>query len=91
MNNKIREELDALMARANAATDELREVKDRLEQIQSEEQDKFDAMPESLQTSAKGEAMEGAANALSEAMDALDGALDYLSEIEAHCETAKGA
>lgn len=53
----------------------LQELVEALACIQEEEQEAFDNMPESLQESERGEAMQEAIDAMDEAKDALDGIL----------------
>lgn len=52
--------------------DSIGPIRAEIEEIQSEEQDYFDAMPENLQESARGQQAEAAADALSEAASALE-------------------
>lgn len=54
----------------------LEDCKGMIEGIRDEEQDYLDNMPESFQNSEKGEAAQGAIDALDEAIDALDAAID---------------
>ena len=56
----------------------LEELRGKIEDLQSEEQDAFDAMPESLQQSDRGQASEAAADALQSAYDAADEAITNL-------------
>lgn len=56
----------------------LEELRGKIEDLQSEEQDAFDAMPESLQQSDRGQASEAAAEALQSAYDSADEAINYL-------------
>lgn len=59
----------------------LEEIKDKLESMQEDEQDKFDNMPEGLQESERGEAMQEAIDAIETACGSLDDAIDTLQEI----------
>lgn len=52
----------------------------QIEDIGAEEQEAFDAMPEGLQQSARGEASEAAVCAIESAVGALQEAVDFLSE-----------
>jgi len=61
----------------------LEEAKDLLDTAQTEEQEFFDNMSEKVQESEKGEKASEAANALQEAVDYCDQAIDG-------CNTAKG-
>jgi hypothetical protein len=58
----------------------LEEIKDEIENLQSEEQDKFDNMPEGLQQSDNGQKCEAAAIALEDAVSSLDDAISSLEE-----------
>lgn len=65
--NKIMEQIDLLM--------------DDLEEIQSEEQEAFDNMPEQFQEGERGEAMQEAIDNLDNAWSSLEEAKDTLEEI----------
>lgn len=65
MNDERRKEIQR-------ARDLLAEVKAILEQVQSEEQDYYDNMPESFQNGDKGTKASEAADKLQEAVDAVD-------------------
>lgn len=57
----------------------LSEAKDRLSEIREEEQDAFDNMPEGLQCSSRGDAMQ-------EAIDEMDGWYDEIETIQSSIE-----
>lgn len=57
----------------------LDQAKGDIENLQQEEQEYFDNMPESLQGGEKGEKAQAAADALQEAMDNIESAIDNLS------------
>ena len=59
----------------------LEEIKDKLDSMMDEEQDKFDNMPEGLQESERGEAMQEAIKQLETACDNLDEVISALEEI----------
>ena len=59
----------------------LEEIKDKLEFMQEDEQDKFDNMPEGLQESERGEAMQEAIEVLGDAVSSLEEAIDRLNEV----------
>ena len=59
----------------------LEEIKDKLDSMMDEEQDKFDNMPEGLQESERGEAMQEAIEQLETACDNLDEVISALKEI----------
>jgi hypothetical protein len=69
MNNKRRKELTKLI-------DEMEVIKGKLEDLQSEEQEAYDAMPEGLAESERATTAEAAAEKLQEAYDAMDEACD---------------
>ena len=54
------------------------DLRGQIEDLQSEEQEAFDNMPESLQQSDRGQASEAAADALQSAYDAADEAITAL-------------
>ena len=56
----------------------LEDLRGQIENLQSEEQEAFDNMPESLQQSERGQASEAAADALQSAYDAADEAITNL-------------
>ena len=56
-------------------------IKGVIEEIRDDEEDAYDNMPESLQESDRGEAMQEAVEFLENACDSLDEALDNLTNI----------
>jgi len=60
--------------------EQLEDLKNQIEELQCEEQESFDNMPEGLQMSERGEACETAANALQEAFDNMDCVIAALEE-----------
>lgn len=62
MNNQRRKEIADVL-------NELAALRSRVEDLQSEEQDYFDNMPENLQQSERGEKAEQAASRLEDAMN----------------------
>ena len=58
----------------------LEEIKDKLDSMKDEEQDKFDNMPEGLQESERGEAMQEAIEQLETVCDNLDEVISALEE-----------
>lgn len=74
MNAKGRKELCSYV-------DQLEEIKSCLETIQEDETEKLDNMPESLQESERGDAMQAAIDNLESAASSLEEAIDYLNEI----------
>lgn len=75
MNNSRRKQISALLAQLN-------EIRDSVEQLQGEEQEGFDNLPEGLQQSEKGQAMEQAAEQLASALSAIDEGLQALEEAQ---------
>ena len=73
MNNKRRKEISKIVST-------LEEVRDRLSEVVDEEQSAFDNMPESIQGSDRGCDSEEAIGYLSDALDSVESALDYLDE-----------
>ena len=73
MNNTRRNALESIRSKCE-------ELLHELEQLQGEEQDTFDALPDSLQQSEKGEAMEAAAAQLDEAVSYM---VDVVASIDA--------
>ena len=76
MNKKQREQIEKWI-------DSINEIKEGVEYMQEEEQDKLDNMPENLQESERGEKMyegienlEAAASSLEEAIDNLNNATE---------------
>ncbi len=74
MNAKGRKNIKDLIA-------QLEDIKDHLETMQEEEQDKFDNLPEGLQESERGEAMQEVADSLEEAVSSLEDVISTLNDI----------
>lgn len=74
MNAKQRKKLQGYV-------DSLDEIKSNIETMMEEEQEKLDNMPEGLQESERGEAMQEAIDNLENASSSLEEAIDYLNEI----------
>lgn len=75
MNNERRK-------RIASALEQMEEVKSEIEQLAEEEREAYDNMPESLQESERGCAMEEAADNLDNAASSLEEAMEYLQGIE---------
>ena len=56
----------------------LEEAKDILEDIQMEEQDAYDALPESLQWSSRGDKMQEYIDLMDDCMGKIDGVIDFV-------------
>lgn len=98
MNKTRRKELNALQDRMTALQfsdlfDELRAIAEALESLRDEEQESFDNLPEALQDGDRGQDMQAAIDAMTEAYDALDALespQDALDEAFSRIEDAKG-
>lgn len=73
MNNDRRKRIQAVL-------DELADFRSRVSDLQGEEQDYFDNMPENLQQSERGEKAEQAASRLEDALTAFDEIEEALQE-----------
>lgn len=74
MNAKRRKEVEAIMSG-------LEELIERIECVQSEEEEAYDNMPEGLQESERGEQMQEYISNLEDAASSVQDAVDYLNEI----------
>lgn len=74
MNAKQKKELQGYV-------ENLEEIKNAIEEMQDDEQCKFDNMPESLQESERGEAMQNAIEYLEDASYSIEDVIDYLNNI----------
>ena len=74
MNAKQRKELQGY-------ADSLDEIRSNIETMMEEEQSKLDNMPEGLQESERGEAMQNAIDQMEYGIDSLQEAIDNLTEI----------
>jgi hypothetical protein len=72
---------EARRKRIRAACEALRILKLEIEGIQSEEQDAFDNIPESLQDTQKAQASDAAAQELESAADTIEETITALEEI----------
>jgi len=75
MNNARRKKIEDITTRIETLVTELEEIRD-------DEQSAFDSIPESLQESEKGEAMQAHVENLESCVSSLNDVLSYLSEIE---------
>ena len=75
MNAASRKQLEQIIST-------LRDRQSDLESMGSEEQDKFDGMPESLQQGENGQRIEAAASTIQDAANDLDDAISNLESIE---------
>lgn len=72
MNATRRKELNKLI-------EQLEDIKIQIENLQQEEQDAYDNLPESLQDSERGERMQEAADELENAASSVDEVIDYIN------------
>lgn len=86
MNNAQRKELRSLIEDAQRARATLEELNMAIANIKDQEQEKFDNMPEGLQQSDQGQAIEECAQAMDEQCDNIESAISdidsALSELE---------
>ena len=85
MNNKTRTQLKNISKRMDYILADLDELKDCLESIQEEEQDKYDNMPEQLQDTENGCRMYEGIEQLEDLVSRLDSLVDELGDIS--CDT----
>jgi methyl-accepting chemotaxis protein len=74
----------------NVDSDALSDLHTDLTDIQGDEQEYFDNMPEGLQGGDKGSAAESAIEALQEAMDKLDEVMDAINQITSDLDEVVG-
>lgn len=65
-------------ARFNDVVSQLEEAKDTILDIQSEEQDSYDAMPEGLQLSGRGDKMQEYIDLMDDAAQKIDDAISFI-------------
>ncbi len=61
--------------------EQLNAIMDQIEEIKSEEEDKYDNLPESLRDGEKGDALQEGIDNLEEACNYVQDAIDYLEEV----------
>ncbi len=74
MNKQNRKDIEKLI-------DKLDEVKTEIEFMQEDEESKYDNLPEGIQDSEKGDAMQEAIEYLGYAVDSIDEAIDNLQTV----------
>ena len=72
MNNERRNRIKLAIEKLQNLQAQVESIKDEVEDLQGEESDAFDNLPESLQSSDKGLSMEACIDNLSSAADDLD-------------------
>lgn len=81
MNNFRRKWIRSVMEQITELSDQLTTIKEEyLAQIQDEEQEAYDNLPDGIRESDRGEAMDDAICTLEEAMDAIGYAIDNCEE-----------
>ena len=88
MNKERRKALSKLANELRSNLDDIEEIRSALETLRDEEQEYFDAMPESFQSGEKGAAAETAIGAIEEAIQYAEDAVNNLSEAASAAETA---
>jgi uncharacterized coiled-coil DUF342 family protein len=86
MNNQRRKEIARIADEIRATISRLDELKGEIENVLQEEQDYYDAMPESFQNGDKGQRAQEVIDALQTAYDALD--VDFEGDVLDQLETA---
>lgn len=81
MNKGQRKRLTAERARLEDAHDVIESVREAIEELYGEENDKYDNLPEGLQESGLGEALQEIASMLEDIASNLDDASSQLSDI----------
>lgn len=69
MNKQRRDTIDSIIS-------DLEAIKERIEQVASEEREYYDNMPENMQSGDKGQAASDAADALEQALSDVESAID---------------
>lgn len=75
MNAKTRKQINQL-------TGQLENIKAQFEEMQSEEEQKYNNLPEGLQQGEAGQCMEAAASNLTDAVESLDAALSSMYDTQ---------
>lgn len=83
MNKERRKQIGELIAKADSLAQAIAAFREEVESVQSDEQDYYDNIPESLQCGQKGEAADLAIQSLNESMECIESAV---SEIESASE-----
>lgn len=80
MNKQRRKEIQAIRDKLEDLTSKIAELRDGIDTIKDDEQEYYDNMPESLQSSDRGTAAEEAVSHLDTALEALDEIANQASE-----------
>lgn len=89
MNADRRKTIDKLIAELQGLAVQIEELKDTVESTASDEQEYYEAMPESLQSGDKGQRAEEASGQLEAAKDKLEEAVEAINEAVGELESAK--
>jgi hypothetical protein len=88
MNQDRRAKIEKLVASIQEKLSELRDDANSLSELQAEEQECFDNLPEGLQNADRGQSMEALASALEDAISSLESSLD---DVESNSEEVLSA
>lgn len=88
MNAADRKSITELQAKADALIGHLEEIESGVRSLADAERQKFENMTEGLQQAEGGQAIDAAANALSEAADAAETAKEAVEEIASKLDEA---
>jgi chromosome segregation ATPase len=80
MNNDRRKRIKELVGELDSIFGQLTDFNDNLSEIQQEEQDAYDNLPEGLQETERGETIQDMADRLSDIYDTLDSVLSDLED-----------
>lgn len=89
MNKQRRKELSALEARLAEVSDMIENTKTDLEGLRDEEREYYDNMPENMQNSEKALASEYSADAMDEALNCMENAIDAISDAVVQIQTSQ--
>ena len=87
MNKQGRKTLDRLHDELSTLKGKFEDIKSELETLRDEEQDKYDNMPESLQSGDRGETLQATIDNLESAINDME-SVDY-DEVLGYIESAK--
>lgn len=88
MNNSRRKEIARIKEIVEALTSQIEELHGDIDNVLSEEQEAFDALPESFQDSDRGQTIQSAIDNLQSALDEADNLSSSISEIVTALEGA---
>lgn len=88
MNNTRRKQIQNIRTDLEKLEGLIADIRDAIEILKDEEREAFDNMPESLQSSERGEAASNAADALDEAFSSLEEMESAREQAAEHLDTA---